>query len=172
MHSKSKKIEIDFRGECIFFTSQIESWLAKIILFIKLEHPELGIKNVDFKNLKFANKIDKVLSLFTKFYPHILLNDSKLFDDLTRVRIFRNRVAHCEFSWDENELDHSYFDIWDIEEDEEKNQFFVPIRYTIQESIAELEHIVNTGSRLLEITRDFQTRFKDGLAASNGNIVS
>lgn len=161
MATEAKKLEIQFRGECIFFTSQIESWLGKIILFIKWEHPELQLKNVDFKQLKFANKIDKVASLFKKFYPDIISNNPALFPDLQRVRLFRNRVAHCEFSWDENDKDLSYFEVWDIEEDEERNQFFTPIRYEMDEAIAELDHTVKTGGCLLEITRTFQNKFNE-----------
>jgi len=162
MGKSSKELEIDFRGESIFFTSKIESWLGKIVLFIKWEHPELGIKKIDFKHFTFYQKIEKVEKLLRSHYEEIFKANDGLFAELQNVRLFRNRVAHCEFTWNEEDL--SYFEVWDIEENEEKDQFFVPIKYTIEQAISEMDSMVKAGNSLLSITAKFQSDFNEKLA--------
>lgn len=154
---RQKRIQIDLCGEVIYHSTLIESFLAKLILFIKFEQQDSSILKIDFGTMKFASKIKKVKTLLENYYPDVIGSYENLFDDLDIVKNFRNKIAHCQISWDDNESE--YFYIWDIQTDESKSGMYVASKMTIQESIEELDFMVTTGNKLLSITKNFQERF-------------
>jgi hypothetical protein len=138
-HSVPK--EINIRGATLNLSVTIESNLFRIIYHcsgqIYLDKKYFHL--LKLKGCMFAQKIQRVKDSLNIFHPDLLESNSKLFEDLEQFKEFRNRMAHCAFYWGKSL---SEFEVWDIAEDENKFQFYDPLKYTVKEVISILDNAI------------------------------
>jgi hypothetical protein len=83
-----------------------------------------------------------------------------------RLKKFRNKIAHCAFSWGDSISD---FEVWEVEEDENKFQFYKPIKTTVEDTFGYiLKTIKDIIPPLTNLLNETETRLK----ISNPQIYS
>ncbi len=124
--------EIEIRGAALRLPITIEAVLMSIVYFSNAEqYKERKAKTLLLKGLMFSQKISRVREVLAEFHPDLLARYSTLFDDMEAFKKFRNKIAHCAFSWGDSISD---FEVWEVEEDENKFQFYKPIKTTVEDT--------------------------------------
>jgi hypothetical protein len=160
MSEKSIPIEINLRGACLKVSVTIENILQSVVYASNAEQYTIkGSKYLKLKGCMFGQKIEKVKELLQKFHPDLLQINETLFEDLSKFKEFRNKMAHCAFTWS-NRLDE--FDVWDISEDENKFQYFEPSKYTVFNSYMVMDDALKKiVPELVKMLRQIEARLKE-----------
>ena len=108
--------EIKIRDRYLRFSANIEGVMAKCVLLLnETKTKRSGVEEkINLKNFMFKEKLKKFKSLLLEIYPDLLQSYSILFGHIDTFREMRNKMAHCYFQWDENDLDS--VTIWDLDE--------------------------------------------------------
>ncbi len=147
--------EILIRGRILQLSAKIESILAKIILVSKME--DLQAEAVKFKGMMLHGKIEYSQKTLEQYHPTIYERQKSVFEDLLKLKDFRNKIAHCEITWNYDDL--SYYTVWDISISEDNIQFYYPFNYTINETFERIEEFKQVGASLVKILIEIQEKF-------------
>ncbi|MGN6542518.1 MAG: hypothetical protein ACTHKY_17055 [Ginsengibacter sp.] len=138
---KIQKIEVGIRGRYMRASAQIEALLVKNIILLNEEKCVKTNTDImlNFRKLTFDEKIRELPKLLQELQPDLTAPYSDLFQRLDEFRINRNKMAHCYFTWNPDEL--SYVTIWELQKKDvelpnglkRKVQLFEPIEYKFQE---------------------------------------
>ena len=129
-------LEKRIRGEVAYWSVFLETIMVRIIM---LSQPKTRKdKYVNIKDFDFSTKIDKSFSYLKKFYGPIYKKDFRgLKEEVHDLRLFRNRMIHCPFNWDESDL--SKMTILEIVRDADGMDYYKPIKYRISTVDAQIE---------------------------------
>lgn len=158
---KAAEYEIELRGYTLKVSIKFEVALMDIVYFSNSEQyiDAANSPSLKIKNLTFAGKIKRASDMLTKHHPDLLIKYETLFNDLSEFKIIRNQIAHCAIYWVDDTL--KRFQIWDVEEDNTKLQFYSPIDYTragmVKMLVEFLEKIIYP---LLSLVKEVQARLK------------
>lgn len=130
MSKDSTRKEVEMRGTALKLSVTIEGVLMNIVYSSSDELYMDKSKSylLKLKECMFGQKIQRAKEVLEMYHPDLLIKNEKLFIDINIFKDFRNRMAHCGFSWAESL---SEFEVWDVTEDETKFQFYAPIKYTV-----------------------------------------
>ena len=132
MSKDSTPNEVKIRGSALKLSVTFEGALMSIVyscsgeLYTDINKAPL----LKLKGCMFHQKINRVKELLGIYHPDLLEKYQPLFNDLSIFKDFRNRMAHCGISWGDGLTE---FEVWDIAEDENKFQFYQPIKYVVHE---------------------------------------
>lgn len=131
--NSTQTLEVTIRGRYLRFSASIEGLMTKCIVYLNEVKTKLtGTEEIiNFNNFTFFKKEEKFKKLLEFVYCDLYLSNNVLFNLLTQFRNMRNKMAHCNFTWDESDL--SYVTIWDLEDKNRNPQKVIPTKYKIQE---------------------------------------
>jgi hypothetical protein len=160
MSEKSVPIDIKLRGAALNLSVSFEAILMSVVYSCSGEiysDPQYS-HLLKLKGCMFAQKIGRVKDALEIFHPDLLESNAQLFVDLNNFRDFRNRMAHCAFSFGDNILE---FEVWDVVEDENRFQHYHPIRYTIDDFLQTMDtSIRQIHPPLSKLWRDVESRLQ------------
>jgi hypothetical protein len=128
----TQDLEVNIRGRYLRFSASVEGLMTKCIVYLnevktKLTGTEEGI---NFNKFTFFIKEEKFKKLLEYVYNDLYQANTELFNRLTQFREMRNKMAHCNFTWDESDLSH--VTIWDLDKNVKPHEI-IPMKYKIQE---------------------------------------
>ena len=130
---KTKDLEVNIRGSYLRFSASVEGLITKCIVYVnevKTKSSEIE-EPIDFNNFTFFKKEKKFKELLESVYSDLYQANNDLFEQLSKFREMRNKMAHCSFTW--NELDLTYVTIWDLEDKKVRPHKIIPTKYALQE---------------------------------------
>jgi len=139
--------EIMLRGTIMKLSSFYEMALSKIIIISNPNNAKEEIKK--FKGMTFGPKIERAKALLLEHHPDIFKEFEKVFDELDKVKDFRNKMAHCSIYW--HEPSYRSFELWDESKKEDKSIVLEATIYTMTECVSKIEDFRNTLLKLLEL---------------------
>src|SRR6266496_5713878 len=124
-----QKIEIDLRGRFLRFSVNVEGVLIRSAILLNEEKfLETQIEEpLNFKELMFHKKIEKMEKLLAELHSDLLVKYAELFKELYRFKELRNKMAHDYFTWDAQKP--TSVIIWSVVRDA-KPQYHEPTEYS------------------------------------------
>jgi len=142
--------EIKVRGTVVYYYVTIEKYLATIVLFLNQRNAHRkDYKEIDFKNLRNHEKIQRVKKMTKEFLPSLFPEFEKVFMELDELREFRNIFSHCTINTKSPKKDR--FVYWDIVVPEDKCQYYWEHHYMIYQLENNLERLENIIPKLEEL---------------------
>ncbi len=148
--------EIDIRGKALTISTTIETQMVRIVLFSNGEqYNPSSEERLDLKNFTFHKKLELMKKKVAKHHPDLMTKYSKLMEDLIVFKEFRNKMAHCSFSWEE---DGEHFKIWDASDD---FTYFVPTLTSAKEIFRAMrEEYIDLVSPIFHLLHEVEVRLK------------
>ena len=127
---KIQQIEVDLRGRYLRFSAKLEANIIRnIILLNEEKFLQAQIESpLNFKELMFHKKIEKLEELLSELHSDLLTKYIDLFKHLYNFKEMRNKMAHDYFDWNEQNL--NVVTIWEVVKDA-KPQYLTPIEYSV-----------------------------------------
>ena len=156
-YQQQNAIELHIRGRIAQVSSITEAYLARIILYCAIENHVQEL--INFKKLMFADKISKSCSDLKKANRKLQKENKKIFDELNSIRLFRNRMIHCEFKWPEKSFDS--FSVWDIVEHQTDGQYYQLIEFKVKDVFNKIDEFKSLLISVLKIVNSMRANFNE-----------
>jgi len=148
--------EIKLRGQVMTMSADLEFLLLKIIIACLADIPTAKAR--EFKTLPLEAKIVMLKHDLKKYKNEQYKKYLSTIKKLDKIKIFRNKFAHCKIEWDKKRKDVSFFYILIISDvkGKEKPQLIKMNYSEFQQKTEQMRLVIMS---LLELSKEIENEF-------------
>jgi hypothetical protein len=149
-----RRKELSFRGAINFNSSLVELIVTRIIMVSNIANVKEEI--IKLRRVMISEKIEMAQCLLKIFHPDIYKENKSIFNRFTKLKNFRNQIAHCVITWEYPE--DMKFTVWDLSEDKKGKSFYRPIEMSVDECKNKLSLFSNTSRDFYQLIETLENK--------------